>query len=154
LLCQTYSALTCDYRAEQIGNQKNILILQILDVNSATHSARTEFLVNVSDLSSAAETKIKLESENEIKKIQDKIYQDTQNRLLEQLKSSLLVAEENLKNAEIKANRSSDRLDQITDSYNASKDKSIVVSAALFNAVKEYMQVINSLAQLLKKLRK
>lgn len=152
LLCQTYSALTCDYRAEQIGKQKNILILQILDINSATHSARTEFIVNVSDLSSAAETKIKIESENEIKKLQDKFYQDTQNRLLSQLKSLLLSSQEKLENAEKKVEKSQDQLDRTTDLYNASRDKSSIISANLFNTVAEYIKLLQLKSKLLERL--
>ena len=154
LLCQTYSALTCDYRAERIGDQKNTLILQVLDVNSVNHSARAEFFVNVSNLSSAAETKIKIESEIESKKLQDEFYQESQNRLLNQLKLLLLSAQDKLESAEKKAEKSQDKLNRIADSLSASRDESSIISAKLFNAVAEYTKMLQLKSKLLKKLAK
>jgi len=154
LLCQTYLALTCDYRAERVGNQKNILSLQVLDVNGVNHSARAEFFVNVDNLSSAAETKIKIESENEIKKLQDKFYQDTQNRLLNQLKSLLLSAQEKLESAERKAWNSQDKLEEMTDSYSASRDNSSLISVNFSDAVAEYTKLLKLQSKLLKELAK
>lgn len=108
--------------------------------------------MNVSDLSSAAETKIKIESENEIRKIQDKFYQDTQNRLLSQFKSLLLSSQEKLENAEKKVEKSQDQLDRTTDLYNASRDKSSIISANLFNTVAEYIELLQLKSKLLERL--
>jgi len=154
LLCQTYLALTCDYRAERVGNQKNILSLQVLDVNGVNHSARAEFFVNVDNLSSAAETKIKIDGETKNKELQDKFYQDTQNRLLNQLNSLLLSAQKKLESAERKAWNSQDKLEEMTDSYSASRDNSSLISVNFSDAVAEYTKLLQLQSKLLKELAK
>ena len=118
------------------------------------HSARAEFFVNVSNLSSAAETKIKIESEIESKKLQDEFYQESQNRLLNQLKLLLLSAQDKLESAEKKAEKSQDKLNRIADSLSASRDESSIISAKLFNAVAEYTKMLQLKSKLLKKLAK
>ena len=153
LLCQTNSALTCDYRAEQIGDQTNALILQVLDINGANHSTRAEFVIRVTSLISAAESKIKEDEESRIKASLEKLRQDKETEELAKLNALLLIAEAKLKIAESRMEKSEDLLAESTDAYNAERDKSDLMSDNLFGVVTEYSGVIKMMLGLLEKLQ-
>ena len=124
-----------------------------MDINGANHSTRAEFVIRVTSLISAAESKIKEDEESRIKASLEKLRQDKETEELAKLNALLLIAEAKLKIAESRMEKSEDLLAESTDAYNAARDKSDLMSDNLFGVVTEYSRVIKMMLGLLEKLQ-
>lgn len=138
LVCQTNTALTCDFIPESLGQTTYVLLLQVKDVNGANQAARAEYSIEVKSLISAAEAKIQAEVDA-IGAAGNKLIEEERAKKLAKLLSDLKVAEEKMLAAQNKLDKVSDLLAETIDSYAAAKDRSSAVSDQMAAALNSYI---------------
>ena len=154
LLCQTNSALTCDFIPGVLGKFTTVLILQVKDVNGGNQSARAEYSFEVKTIVSAAEAKIIGDNEAALNAGATKIIKEESEKKLAKMLADLKIAEERLQSAQLKLDRVSDLLAAATDRYFESKDRSSSVSEKLDAALLAYADVNKKLSEILRLYKK
>lgn len=154
ILCQTNTALTCDFIPGVLGKFTTVLILQVKDVNGGNQSARAEYSFEVKTIVSAAEAKIISDNEAALNAGAAKIINEESEKKLAKLLAELKIAEERLQSAQLKLDRVSDLLDAATDRYFESKDRSSNVSEKLDTALLAYADINKTLSGILRLYKK
>jgi len=153
LICQTNSALTCDFIPDSLGQLTLVLLLQVKDVNGNNQSARAEYSLEVKTLRSAVEAKTQADKEV-AESAASKIVEETRAKNLAKLTSDLKIAEEKMLTAQAKLEKMLDLLAEAIDSYSASRDRSSEATEKLIQALNSYIafnKQLDSLVRLYKK---
>ncbi len=154
LLCQTNTALTCDFILDKMGNEKVVLTLQVLDINGNIQSIRGEYALFVESLMSAAEAKQTSDLEASQKTALEKLIEENEIKRLEKLANDLVKAREKLQAAESKLLELTDLLEQTIDLRNAAKDRSSVASDSLEFAVQEYAKTVSQITKIISQVQR
>jgi alpha-tubulin suppressor-like RCC1 family protein len=154
LICQTTTALTCDFIPGALGKFTVVLFLQIKDVNGVNHATRAEYSFDVKNILSAAEAKMIGDSEAALEANNKKVIEEAQEKKLAKLAADLKIAEAGLKAAESKLDRVSDLFYSATNRYLESRDRSSIVSEKLETLVFEYFEINKNLSELIKLYKK
>lgn len=137
-----------------MGNEKVVLILQVLDINGNIQSIRGEYALFVESLISAAEAKQTSDLEASQKTALEKLIEENEIKKLEKLANDLGKAREKLQAAESKLLQLTDLLDQTIDLRNAAKDRSSVASDSLEFAVQEYAKTVSQMTKIISQVKR
>ena len=147
LICQTNTALTCDFIPESLGRITYVLFLQVKDINGVNQAARAEYSIEVKSLTSAVEAKIQAENDA-IEAAANKLIEEERAKKLAKLMSDLKIVEVKMLAAQNKLEKVSDLLAEATDSYLAAKDRSSAATDQLSAALNSYIAINKQLAAL------
>ena len=153
LICQTNTALTCDFIPDKLGMSTYVLFLQVKDVNGSNQSARAEYSIEVKTLLSAIDAKLLAEKEA-IDAAILKSAQDAQAQKLAKLQSELKSTEIKLSAAQAKLDSKIDLLAEVTDSYLSSKDQSAAAMDLLDEVVRSYAAINKQLELMIRLYKK
>jgi len=152
LLCQTNTALTCDFPLDKTGQIVVVLFLQVTDLAGVNQSARAEYSIDVKEIISQAEAKLAEELLADQKALADKLFNEENLRKAAKLALELEIAEAKRIAAEAKLEKVNLLLEEVTELYLAAKKRSSATTDMLSLALEKYISNNLALSKIVKQL--